>query len=505
MTAGFDWLARAAARRPRHPALATSSETLGYAELAERSLRLAVGLAAAGVRPGGRVAVLMDACADFVALVHAVPAAGACLVPLGPRLAEPELAALLADARPALLVCDAANADAARRACALSGLPVEPLGPADLAPGPRFDPVEPAPGADRSILFTSGTTGRPRGARLSHAAQYASARASARRLGSHPADRWLLCLPPHHVGGLAAIQRCAIDAATLVLHERFDPERVARALAGGEASLVSLVPTMLERVLERRPGLRAPRLRAALVGGGPIPEGLVERCLSAGFPAAPTYGLTEAGSQVATLEPAALEAGRGTVGRALPGTRLRLTDADGRPVPPGEAGEIRVRGPQLMSGYLDRPDETRAALRDGWLRTGDFGRLDPAGRLQVLDRRDDLIVSGGENVYPREVEAALLAHPRVRDAAVVARPDPEWGQAPHAFVVCDDPAPSPAELRAWLRGRLAAFKLPRGFSQRPGLPRTPSGKLRRRRLREEIDGRRPDRERGPHGRAGDRP
>ena len=251
--------------------------------------------------------------------------------------------------------------------------------------------------------------------------------------------------------------------------------------------MVSLVPTMLERLLEQRPGIHAPLLRAALLGGGPIHEALIERCLSTRFPAAPTYGLTEAASQVATLEPAGLKAGRGSAGRPLPGTRLRLVGDDGRPAPPGEPGEIWVRGPQLMSGYLGRPGDTRAALADGWLHTGDFGRLDRAGRLHVLDRRDDLIVSGGENIYPREVEAALLSHPRVRDAAVIARPDPEWGQVPHAVIVCDEPTPPPAELRAWLCDRLAAFKLPREFSHRPSLPRTPSSKLQRRRLRDQLD------------------
>ena len=489
MTAGFGWLARSAARRPGHPALETSGRTLSYAELAERALRLAAGLADAGVRPGARVAVLMDAGADYVALIHAVSAAGASLVPLAPRLTEPELRGLLADARPVLLVHDDANAESARR-CAPVAVEAEPLdvpGLESRGRGQPLDPCEPRSEDDHAVLFTSGTTGRPKGARLSHAAQHASARASARRLGSSPAERWLLCLPLHHIGGLAVVLRCAIDGTTVVLHERFDPERVARALSAGEATLVSLVPTMLERIFEQRPGLRAPGLRAALLGGGPIPEALIERCLSTGFPAAPTYGLTEAASQVATLVPAELESGRGSAGPPLPGTRLRLIGDGGEPAAAGEPGEIWVRGPQLMSGYLGLPDETRAALRGGWLRTGDFGRLDSAGRLHVLDRRDDLIVSGGENVYPREVEAALLAHPRVRDAAVVARSDPEWGQAPHAVVVCDGPEPPPAELRAWLRERLAAFKLPRGFSYRAGLPKTASGKLQRRLLREQLD------------------
>jgi O-succinylbenzoic acid--CoA ligase len=356
-----------------------------------------------------------------------------------------------------------------------------------LPPQPGYAPqADLELGSDHAVLFTSGTTGIPKGVCLTYANQLASARASAQRLGSAPDDRWLLCLPTFHIGGLAIALRAAIDA-TCVAVEPFEPARVARALARAPIRLASMVPTMLARVIDA--GLERPAaLRALLLGGGPIPPVLVERCLARRIPAAPTYGLTEAASQVATLRPDELRDAGDTAGTALADTELCIAREDGSRAAPGEPGQILVRGPQVMRGYLDRPEETAATLAGGWLHTGDVGALDASGRLRVLDRREDLIVSGGENVYPAEVEAALAAHPAVREAAVIARADPQWGQSVHAVV-----APEPGSaldagaLDAWLRTRLAGFKRPRSYSFRDALPRTPSGKLRRAELRREVE------------------
>ncbi len=485
MTSVDRWLARNARERPRQDALVTEHGVTSYAELEAQVRALAARLRSAGVRPGDRVAALLPNEPLYVALVHALLALEAALVPLNLRLRSRELREQIDAARPALLVAGNDQVDLAVEAAPgsvrvfsadeINALP-ESVGP--LAQRLQLD-------ADQAVLFTSGTTGRSKGVRLSAANQLASASASAERLGVSDDDRWLVCMPLYHVGGLAIVLRSAIYGTALVLQPRFDPLAVARAIEREGIRLVSLVPTMLRRVLDASTFETAPpELRVVLLGGGPIPPDLLESCRKRGVPVAPTYGLTEAASQVTTLAPDEAERGAGSAGRPLPRTEVRILDEAGRELPTGEPGEICVRGPQVMQGYLGHPEDTAAVLVDGWLHTGDIGELDPRGYLRVLDRRDDLIVSGGENVYPAEVEAVLLEHPAVLEAAVIGRPDRTWGQAVHAIVVLVPGARCDAEqLATWLRERLAGFKLPRSFEFARELPRTASGKLRRRALR----------------------
>jgi O-succinylbenzoic acid--CoA ligase len=335
-----------------------------------------------------------------------------------------------------------------------------------LAPAAPEDPPEPVPegpeadvelradfdaAAVHSVIHTSGTTGEPKPVELTFANQAASAAASADALGVDPADRWLCPLPLHHVGGLGVLIRCAVNRTTAVLHQRFDAERVKRTLEAGEVTLASLVPTMLVRL--REAGLAsAPGLRAIALGGGPIPAGLLDWAAEAGIPVTPVYGMTETCSQVVA----------GSPGRPLEGVELRI----------GVGGEILVRGAMVAPGSV---------AADGWLHTGDLGRLDGDGRLHVEGRLKELIVTGGENVAPLEVEQALLAHPAVADAAVVGRPDPEWGEAIAAFVVLREPARE-EELRAWCRARLAPYKVPKRIEIAEALPRSAAGKLLRTRL-----------------------
>jgi O-succinylbenzoic acid--CoA ligase len=258
-------------------------------------------------------------------------------------------------------------------------------------------------------------------------------------------------LPLFHVGGLAILIRSAIYATTAVVHERFEAERVNAGLEAGEATLVSLVPTMLLRMREAGLGA-APALRAALLGGGPVPDELLGWAREVGLPVVPVYGMTETASQVVA----------GVPGAPLPGVELAVSDA----------GEVLIRGPMVA----------RAALAaDGWLRTGDSGRLDAQGRLVLEGRLKEMILTGGENVSPTEVEEALLSHPGVADAAVVGLPDAEWGEAVTAFVVLRKPA-AEEELLDHCRTRLASYKLPRRIEQVAALPRNRAGKL----LRDEI-------------------
>jgi O-succinylbenzoic acid--CoA ligase len=306
-----------------------------------------------------------------------------------------------------------------------------------------------------AVMHTSGTTAAPKPVELTYGNFQASALGSAAVLGLDPAERWLCPMPLTHVGGLSIPIRSAIYATTAVLPGRFDTEAVLGELMdpARRITLVSLVPTMLARLLDA--GLqRPPTLRWALLGGGPIAPALLAKAREAGVPVAPSYGMTEACSQIATF------------GFPLPGVDVTLQGAE---------HEIVVRGPIVSEGAL---------AADGWLHTGDLGRFDDRSRLQIIGRKSDTIVTGGENVAPAEVEALLLEHPDVADAAVHARTDPEWGEAVIATVVLRDGARvQPGELREFCAGRVARFKVPKAFEFALELPRTPSGKLLRRNLK----------------------
>jgi O-succinylbenzoic acid--CoA ligase len=290
--------------------------------------------------------------------------------------------------------------------------------------------------------------------------------------------------------------RSVLYGIPAVVHEAFDQAAVNRAIDEDGVTIVSVVSAMLRRMLDERAGRRYPSsLRCVLLGGGPAPRPLLEECAALGVPVVQTYGLTETASQFATLSPDDALRKLGSAGKPLLHSELRI-EHDGAPASAGEEGEIVVRGPTVSTGYLNNPEATARTLRDGWLHTGDIGRLDEEGYLYVLDRRDDLIISGGENVYPAEVEATLLQHPAVLEAGVIGVPDPRWGQVPIAFIVLrPDTRPvagtstaaeaiDPAEFTAFCAERLARYKVPARFIVVDALPRTAAGKLLRRELRE---------------------
>lgn len=340
--------------------------------------------------------------------------------------------------------------------------------------------------APAAVCFTSGTSGAPRAVALTHGNFLWSAIASARNLGVRAGDLWLCPMPLHHVGGLSIVVRSALYGTTALLHERFDADAVHHAIDHEGVTLLSVVPTMLARLLESRKDRPYPAsLRAVLVGGGPIAPALLENAAALGMRTLPTYGLTEAASQVTTLPPGEWPRGLSTAGRPLPFMQVEIRDADDRRVEPGEEGEIVVRGPMVMAGYLGDPAATQAVLSKRWLRTGDVGRWDPEGRLVVLDRRADRIVTGGENVSPEEVERVLGTHSGVAAACVVALPSSEWGQEVAAAVeLRPGRAITLEELRAHAGATLSGFKLPRHLITVEALPRSASGKLLRRVVRE---------------------
>ena len=491
-----DWLAHRAAAMPERLALVADGRGWTFAEYDAATDATARRLVTLGAREG-RVATLLRNGSAAAVLVHAAPRAAATLVPLNARLTEAELAWQLDDVGARLLVAHGATAALAGSVRALRPdlaiVSADDDGAAALDV-PRLDDVAADPGplrlehpldAVHTVVYTSGTTGTPKGAMLTVGNHWWSAVGSALNLGLRDDDRWLACLPLFHVGGQAIVLRSAIQGTVAVVHDGFDEHAVNRAIDHEGATIVSVVAAMLQRMLDARVDRRyPPTLRCVLLGGGPAPRSLLERCARLGVPVVQTYGLTETASQVATLAPADALRKLGSAGKALYPNALRVVDAGGRDVAAGEAGEIVVRGPVVTGGYVGRPADTARALAGGWLRTGDVGTLDADGDLHVLDRRDDLVVTGGENVYPAEVEAALLAHPAVAEAGVVGLPDERWGARVAAAVVLRAGTAVDAEtLRAHCRERIAAFKVPAEVHVVATLPRTASGKLRRGELR----------------------
>ncbi|MDQ6738594.1 MAG: o-succinylbenzoate--CoA ligase, partial [Gemmatimonadota bacterium] len=469
------------------------------AQLDHDATELARRLASAGVGEGDRVAMLQHNSAWAALLIHAVMRLGATLMPVNLRLTPSEIAWQLCDCDARLLVVDDPTASLGESVREI--VPGIRIASTSAVPGNPDESLQGFPQADvalrsyhdtssvLAIVYTSGTTGQPKGAMLTVGNFWWSALGSALNIGNDPRDRWLACLPLFHVGGLSIVLRAAIYGIAIVVHDGFDADAVNAAIDNDDVTVVSVVAVMLQRMLEAHGGQPYPdTLRCVLLGGGPAPLPLLERCADLRIPVAQTYGLTETTSQLATLAPADALRKIGSAGRPLYPNLIRIA-ADGRDAAPGEAGEILVRGPVVMAGYVGQAEATAHAVVDGWLHTGDAGSLDDDGFLYVLDRRNDLIITGGENVYPAEVESALLSHPSVVEAGVVAVSDATWGQSVAAFVrVSDIEATESAELerslRTHLEGVLAVFKRPRRyFVVGEPLPRTASGKLRRSDLR----------------------
>ena len=438
-----NWLAQRAQTSPDRTAVIADGLELTYAELEREATSAARRLAARGARRGATVALRLNPGLEYVVLLHALMKLGCIAYPVNTRLAEAEIDAELARAEPALTVGSGSDLTLTE-----ADLPL--LGEHDLD-------------ALHCRILTSGTSGGPRPISLTYGNHLWSAVGSAFNLGVEPTDRWLCCLPLFHVGGLSIVMRSVIYGTAVVVHDGFDVDRLAASLVGDGVTLVSLVTTQLMRLLEA--GVDLLPLRAVLVGGGPVPEEVLEEALGRGFPVVQTYGLTEAASQVTTLTPADARRKLGSSGRALLTTHLRIA-AD---------GEILVQGPTVAPGCADEA---------GWLHTGDLGRIDDDGFLYVTDRLGDVIITGGENVIPTEVEEVLLRHPAVADAAAVGRADNEWQEAVTAVVVLrGDAEVSADDLRRHCQEALAGFKVPKRFEFASELPRTSSGKLMRRELR----------------------
>ena len=484
-----DWLSARVRATPHKAFLHVEAETVSFADIDGLvSATTAIIRAHTNVSAGDHVALLMTNGLASVVSLLALMRLGVVIVPLNTRLTADELKWQFANSDCRLLICEH---DGEARARALTDAVLVIPGVSSLAATDETDASARIDlDSDFAIIHTSGTSGRPKAAVLTYNNIFQSALGSAFRLGVLPDDRWLCILPLYHVGGLSIILRSLIygTAVELMPAKHFDAAAVNRLLAERPISLISLAPTMLTRLLDAKTQPWNPRLRLVLLGGEATPVALVSRCIEAGIPIAPSYGLSEAASQVATATPDLLQTKPGSVGKPLLFTELRVLDERGDDAAPGMPGEIIVRGPQVMRGYYKDPPATDRALRSGWLRTGDIGYLDDDGDLVVLQRREDLIVSGGENIYPAEVETALQEHPAVEEVIVIGLQDAKWGQRVAAAIqMGEGRGASEDEISAFAREKLASYKVPRDIRFVSSFPRTSSGKIIRRELGKIFD------------------
>ena len=485
-----DWVRRQAQQRPDHPAVIDDQgHVVTFAALEQLIADQCRRFQQARVPSAAVLFSLLPAGPDFVVLLNAARRLGATIAVASPGWTATEIQRAVKLAAPDWIFMEASLGEAARLAAQASGATIFRR---ELeTPDPTSSPGEtlPEPNSDSdcpfTMLFTSGTSGKAKAIVHSAANYRESTMAGVRRLGSSDDDVWLAAMPLHHVGGLAILVRCAILGTTVRLQKGFDPDRVAEALLSGTITQASVVPAMIDPLLEALAGRRVPlQLRFLLVGGAMATEEQLARAQKAGLPVAPTYGMTETTSQIATARPSTGRFRSGEVGEPLDVTEVRVVDSHGERSTTG-TGAIEVRGPTLGLGRLEASGQMQSLTdEDGWMRTMDKGTLDASGALLILGRMDDVIVTGGENVSPGEVEATLSEHPDVAQIAVIGRPHGRWGSVVTAVIVpAGGGRPSVEGLRNFAADRLPRHKLPHALEFRDDLPRTSSGKLQRHKLR----------------------
>ncbi|MFF9001154.1 long-chain fatty acid--CoA ligase [Streptomyces achromogenes] len=487
------WPARRARKTPDRIAVVHEDREVTYRQLHERVLRLAHALRTLGVARGDRVAYLGPNHPAFLESLFAAGALGAVFVPLNTRLAAPELAYHLTDSGAAVLVHAPEQAEAAAAAAtdagvshrvALAGPGPGALGYDDLlalgGTAPLDEPVNPDDPC--MIMYTSGTTGHPKGAVLSHANIVWNSVNVLVDLDLAADEVTLVTAPLFHTAALnMTCLPTLLKGGRVLLLGAFDPDRVLHLIESHRVTCMFGVPTMYDALAARPrwPEADLTSLRSLNCGGAPVPERTITTYLARGLAFAQGYGMTEASPGVLFLDREQTSAKAGSAGVPHFFTDTRVVLPDGRDAAPGERGEILVSGPNVMTGYWNRPAETAAAVTDdGWLRTGDVARTDEDGFAYIVDRVKDMFISGGENVYPAEVENAVLGHPAVAECAVIGVPDARWGEVGRAVVVLKPGARAEeADILGHLRGRLAKYKIPKSVVFAEALPRTASGKL----------------------------
>ena len=485
-------LLRSAARFPDRPAVRLDDTVLTYADLDDRSARAAAVLTARGVRPGDRVAIMLPNVPEFAILYYGVLRAGAVVVPMNPLLKAREVAYYLGDSEAGLIFAGPGCAEEAAAGAARAGATwqlVDGGFAAELASTPPRPAVTDRAGTDTAvILYTSGTTGQPKGAELTHANLSTNVEVFTTDLaGLGPDDVIFGGLPLFHSFG----QTCGLNGAVsvgacLTLVARFVPAKVFEVLQRDRVTVFEGVPTMYVALLGApdRGEFDASALRLCVSGGAALPvevmRGFEE---SFGCMILEGYGLSET-SPVASFNHPDRVRKAGSIGTPIRGVEMRLIDEWGKDVPVGDIGEIAIRGHNVMKGYWRRDDATAEAIPDGWFRSGDLARADDDGYFFIVDRRKDLIIRGGYNVYPREIEEVLYEHPAVAEAAVIGVPDASLGEDVGAAVVLKPgETVTPQQIQEYVKGQVAAYKYPRTVWLLPALPKGPTGKVLKREIR----------------------
>jgi fatty-acyl-CoA synthase len=499
-----EWLARRELLAPEKVGLVDveSGARLTYRLLNRRARALAALLEQRyGVNPGARVAVLAHNAPEYLDALFACALLGAILVPLNWRLTLRELTAVLADCEPVLLLLsdERMHERAGELAAAVGRLPLFSFAAFPGADRWLAGQVRPWVASDGEepvlLLYTSGTTGAPKGALLSQRMLTWNAINTQVSWGLRETDITPTFAPFFHAGGLNVLTTPLYHlGGTVVLLRDSEPETILRAIAGEHCTVVFAVPTIFERLCEHPAFATSDlsSLRFCVTGGSPCPLPLIESYAARGLVFRQGYGLTEVGVNCFSLAPEDALRKAGSVGRPVFHSRARVVDEQGQDVPPGEVGELILAGPHVCSGYWRQPEVTAAAYRDGWWHTGDLVRTDPEGYYFIVGRQKDLFISGGENVYPAEIEGVLATHPGVLEVAVIARPDPRWGEVGLAIVVPRVPAGlSGADLLAYCADKLARYKLPQAVYFVRELPRNAMGKVLKAQLSEEFGQDRP--------------
>ena len=503
-------LAKRAALSPTLEALVEveSGRRFTYAALDARASRTAQALRGLGVAPGDRVALLLMNSVEFVETFFALAKLGAIVVPLNWRLVPDELAFILKDSGATVLVFggdfEATVSELRGRGAGATAVREwVHVGSAESRPGfahaydalqAAASPETPPVGASAEdalyIMYTSGTTGLPKGVVHTHDSALWSVLTVNATADARYRDRYIIALPLFHVGALNPLTSNVHRGVTNLLMRAFDPKRVWETVERERVTSMLAVPAMLNFMREARANAPSQTdfssLRWIMSGAAPVPVTLIEEYTKLGIEIHQVYGLTESCGPACLTSPEDAIAKAGSTGKAFFHTEVRVVDEAGRDVAFGESGEVIVRGRHVMKGYWNRPEATAETIRDGWLHTGDLATIDAEGFIYIQDRKKDMIITGGENVYPAEIENVILAHPKVRDVGVIGQPSAKWGESPAAIVVRGDDALTEADVLAWCAGKLARYKLPKRVHFVDEIPRNPSGKILKRVLRERF-------------------
>ncbi len=473
------WLEKRAFLSPGKTALEFEGNHYSFQELQTKAKRLASQLYGLGVRDGDHVAVYYKNSAEMVFVIHALTYLGCVGVLINTRLTAKEISFQIADAECTFVIHDGDLPNIPDLPSFTKTISFEEV--TDVEPVPCQLYEELPLNKPYTILYTSGTTGAPKGVVLTYANHWWSAISSALNLGLSEQDKWLAALPLFHVGGLSILMKSVIYGMPVHLLSSFNEDQVHEAIMNKGVTMVSVVSVMLDRLLDKLGEARYPNaFRCMLLGGGPAPKPLLEKAKEKDVPVFQTYGMTETSSQIVTLSPDDALRKLGSAGKALFPAQLSIQE-DNHEANEGEVGEIMVKGPMVTNGYFKRPETNADTIKNGWLATGDLGYVDDEGFLYVVDRRKDLIISGGENIYPAEIESVLSGIAGVIEAGVIGKENVQWGEVPVAFIVGEKELVE-EQVREYCLEHLAKYKVPKEIYFVDHLPRNASNKVLRREL-----------------------